>query len=48
MTQGLRLQRAAEVRCKNGVVQADVNGDKIADLETKINLPTLSKGDFFL
>jgi Ca2+-binding RTX toxin-like protein len=37
-----------EVRCKSGVVQADVNGDKVADLEIKINLSTLNKGDFLL
>jgi serralysin len=37
-----------ELRCKNGIVQGDVNGDGVADFEIKVNLATLVSGDFFL
>jgi hypothetical protein len=37
-----------ELRCKNGIVQGDVNGDGKADFEIKVNLATLVQGDFFL
>jgi Ca2+-binding RTX toxin-like protein len=37
-----------ELRCKNGVVQGDINGDKRADFEIKVNVQTLHKDDFYL
>lgn len=38
-----------EVRFSGGIVQADVNGDKVADLEIKLSgVSSLHKGDFYL
>jgi hypothetical protein len=42
------VRRGGELRCSGGVVQGDMNGDKIADFEIKVNLATLQTGDFFL
>jgi Ca2+-binding RTX toxin-like protein len=36
-----------ELRCKSGIVQGDVNGDRKADFDIKVNLATLVAGDFF-
>jgi Ca2+-binding RTX toxin-like protein len=37
-----------ELRCAGGIVQGDVDGDKVADFEIKVNLATLLKTDFLL
>ena len=37
-----------QLRCSDGIVQGDTNGDKIADLEIKVNLATLIATDFIL
>ena len=37
-----------QLRCSAGVIQGDVNGDKVADFEIKVNLATLITGDFVL
>ena len=37
-----------QLRCSAGIIQGDVNGDKVADFEIKVNLATLVAGDFIL
>ena len=37
-----------QLRCSAGIIQGDVNGDKVADFEIKVNLATLVTGDFLL
>ena len=39
---------AGELRCSGGIIQADVNGDAVADFEIHVNLPTLITNDFVL
>jgi hypothetical protein len=38
----------SQLRCANGVIQGDVNGDKIADFEIKVNVATMLGSDFIL
>jgi Ca2+-binding RTX toxin-like protein len=41
--------QAGELRCNNGFVQADVNGDRVADLEIRVlGLDSLEQADFLL
>ena len=37
-----------QLRCSAGIVQGDVNGDRVADFEIKVNLATLLATDFVL
>ncbi len=37
-----------QLRCSAGIVQGDVNGDRVADFEIKVNLATLLATDFIL
>jgi Ca2+-binding RTX toxin-like protein len=37
-----------ELRSSGGIIQGDVNGDKVADFEIKVNIATMVAGDFFL
>ncbi len=37
-----------ELRCVGGIVQGDVDSDKVADFEIKVNLATLLTSDFIL
>ena len=37
-----------ELRFVGGIVQGDVNGDKVADFEIFVNVATLIAGDFVL
>jgi Ca2+-binding RTX toxin-like protein len=37
-----------QLRCSAGVVQGDLNGDRIADFEIKVNVATLLGSDFIL
>jgi Ca2+-binding RTX toxin-like protein len=37
-----------ELRCAGGIIQGDVNGDKVADFEIKVNVGTMLKTDFLL
>ncbi|HTV69036.1 MAG TPA: calcium-binding protein [Rhizobiaceae bacterium] len=36
-----------QLRCSGGIIQGDVNGDRVADFEIGINLATLLSTDFF-
>ena len=37
-----------QLRCSAGIVQGDVNGDRVADFEIKVNVATLIAQDFVL
>jgi serralysin len=37
-----------EIRCSGGIIQGDVDGNKVADFEIKVNLATMVAADFFL
>ncbi len=37
-----------ELRCAGGIIQGDVNGNRVVDFEIKVNLATLVAGDFIL
>ena len=37
-----------QLRCSAGIIQGDVNGDRVADFEIKVNPATLLAADFIL
>jgi serralysin len=38
----------SELRFVNGILRGDIDGNKVADFEVKVNLATMVAGDFFL